>query len=218
MSLTGERPTAVVYVDGFNLYRRALQSTRYKWLDLSRMSDLLLPKFDVVQVRYFTARIRMQTHKPQSPQRQQAYLRAISADPRVSMHFGQFRIDQREMQRHPLELDEAGQPILVKVRKFEEKGSDVNLATHLLSDAFQNAAAAFVVLTNDSDLAEPMRLLRHDWGKTVGLITPGHTTSKALLAAGPQIILQLREGVLQESQFPDLVRDGHGAVKRPDTW
>jgi hypothetical protein len=47
---------------------------------------------------------------------------------------------------------------LVKVVKNEEKGSDVNLATCLLIDAFDKAFDAAVVITNDSDLAEPIRV------------------------------------------------------------
>ena len=122
------------------------------------------------------------------------------------------------MQIHPLEYDEDGQPVVVKVRKFEEKGSDVNLATHLLNDAFQNRADAYVILTNDSDLAEPMRLLIHDWQKTLGLITPGETASKKLLETGPQIKLRLRAGVLAASQLPDELRDRHGLIQRPAEW
>lgn len=211
-------PSAIVYIDGFNLYRRALQGTPYKWLDLCRMSELLLPQFEIRKVRYFTARIKPQVHKPQSPQRQQAYLRALATQPRVSVHLGQFRVDPRDMQVHPQEFDDDGLPKLVRVRKFEEKGSDVNLATHLLNDAFTGAAEAFIVLTNDSDLSEPLRLLRQEWDKTVGLITPGGTSSKALLATDPQIKRKLRSGVLAASQFPDHVGDLADGIHRPDGW
>jgi hypothetical protein len=33
-----------VYVDGFNLYYGALKRTRHKWLDVSKLCRLLLPK------------------------------------------------------------------------------------------------------------------------------------------------------------------------------
>lgn len=36
-----------VYIDGFNLYYRALKGTPYKWLDLERLCGLLLPKDDI---------------------------------------------------------------------------------------------------------------------------------------------------------------------------
>ena len=41
-----------VYVDGFNLYYRALRGTRYKWLNLKTLADDLLgPKHTVAAVK-----------------------------------------------------------------------------------------------------------------------------------------------------------------------
>jgi len=48
----------------------------------------------------------------------------------------------------------------VWVDKTEEKGSDVNLATHLLHDGFRGMFEAAVLITNDSDLTEPVRVVR----------------------------------------------------------
>ena len=33
-----------VYIDGFNLYYRALRRTPYRWLDVRRLAQLLLPQ------------------------------------------------------------------------------------------------------------------------------------------------------------------------------
>jgi hypothetical protein len=48
----------------------------------------------------------------------------------------------------------------VWVDKTEEKGSEVNLASHLLRDAFSKRFEVAVLITNDSDLAEPVRIVR----------------------------------------------------------
>lgn len=53
-------------------------------------------------------------------------------------------------------------PPVCRVWKNEEKGSDVNLAIHLLNDAWNNRFDVAVVVSNDSDLAEAMRL-RWNW-------------------------------------------------------
>ncbi len=45
----------------------------------------------------------------------------------------------------------------VWVDKTEEKGSDVNLASHLLRGAYTKKFEVAVVIANDSDLAEPVR-------------------------------------------------------------
>lgn len=52
----------------------------------------------------------------------------------------------------------------------EEKGSDVNLATYLLADAFRGDCQTAVVVTNDSDLAEPIRVISQELSIPVGLI------------------------------------------------
>jgi hypothetical protein len=69
--------------------------------------------------------------------RQDAYLRALEAScPLVELHFGHFL-------RHQVSMEHANPPpSSVQVWKNEEKGSDVNLALHLLNDAWRNAVDA----------------------------------------------------------------------------
>ena len=74
-----------VYVDGFNLYNRALKNARaadgstYKWLDLRALAAHLLndPKYVIGTVRYFTARVKSLPRDPDAPARQALYLRAL---------------------------------------------------------------------------------------------------------------------------------------------
>jgi hypothetical protein len=47
---------------------------------------------------------------------------------------------------------------VVHVRSPEEKGSDVNMGAYLLLDCFENLCEAAVLVSGDSDLAEPVRL------------------------------------------------------------
>jgi hypothetical protein len=134
------KPQANVYVDGLNLYRRALSGTPYKWLDLERMASLLLHDFEI----------------------QQIYLRALRTKPKIAIHLGDFRADVRYMPVHPWQYDESGRPVTARVRKTEEKVSDVNLATHLILDATRHSADVYVVVPNDSDLVEPIRIIVHE--------------------------------------------------------
>jgi hypothetical protein len=59
---------------------------------------------------------------------------------------------------------------LVSVLNTEEKGSDVNVASHLLIDALTNAVDAAIVISNDSDLRFPIQKAREL--VPVGLINP----------------------------------------------
>jgi hypothetical protein len=49
---------------------------------------------------------------------------------------------------------------------IEEKGSDVNSATYLLLDAFDTA----VVVSDDSDLLEPLTLVKRRFRKRMAVI------------------------------------------------
>jgi uncharacterized LabA/DUF88 family protein len=212
------KPRANIYVDGLNLYRRALAGTPYKWLDLERMASLLLHDFEIQRIRYFTALLRHVPHDPAGPQRQQIYLRALRTNPKIVIHLGDLRADVRQMPLHPWQYDDSGRAITAKVRKTEGKGSDVNLATHLLLDAMRDSADLYVVISNDSDLVEPIRVVIEEFGRSVALIVPTQTPSKALLSTGAQIIHHLRAGVLQAAQFSDTLVDARGSFRRPEGW
>ena len=124
-----------VYVDGFNLYYGALRGTGFKWLDIAEMCRLLLPDDDIGRIAYFTARVNGRPTDPEQPQRQQLYLRALRTIPSLDIVYGHFLTKRVTM---PLAGCPPGARQTARVIKTAEKGSDVNLATHLLWDGFRN--------------------------------------------------------------------------------
>jgi hypothetical protein len=120
-----------VSVDAFNLYYGCLKGTPYRWLDLAALCRRLLPNDEINRIRYFTALVSARPDDPQEPQRQLTYLRALRTIPNLSIHPGTTLATQSGCA-----LPTLG-PATVEVIKTEEKGSDVNLATYLLLDAFQ---------------------------------------------------------------------------------
>lgn len=140
-------PKTNVYIDGFNLYNGAVRGTPYRWLDLVALCRHMLPNDNIQSVKYFTAIVSGRPHDPQQPMRQQIYLRALRTLPQVSIIFGHFLTHSR-----PMTLTNTNPPQRVWVDRTEEKGSDVNLATHLLHDAFKGLFDTAVLITNDSDL------------------------------------------------------------------
>ena len=124
----------VVYIDGFNLYYGAVKGTPYKWLNVSRLCQLLLPRNQIIQIKYFTALVKSRPYDPNQPKRQQLYLRALRTIPNLEIILGRFLTHERDM---PLAGSHSGKPRFARVIKTEEKGSDVNLAVHLLNDVFQ---------------------------------------------------------------------------------
>lgn len=61
---------------------------------------------------------------------------------------------------------------IATVRNREEKGSDVNVATHLLADIFMKRVEGAIVISNDSDLALPLSIARTL--VPVGTVNPGN--------------------------------------------
>jgi hypothetical protein len=49
----------------------------------------------------------------------------------------------------------------VCVVKTEEKMTDVNIAVHILNDAYLNKFDLAVLISNDSDLAEPLKMVQY---------------------------------------------------------
>lgn len=216
--LLGEVMSRVfVYVDALNLYYGCLRDTPYRWLDLDRLARCLLHGSDTVdRVRYFTAKVASRPADPGQHTRQGTYLRAIKTLPRLTVHLGQFR---RRRKTLPL----AGDPneSRVKVIVDEEKGSDVNLATHLVHDAHRNRFDTALVITNDTDLIEPIRVVREGVGKPVGVAFPvareGRRPHRDLVATA-SFVREIRRGVLRTAQFPETLHDDHGAFRRPEAW
>lgn len=203
-----------VYIDGFNLYYRALAGkTGTRWLDLELLCSNCLPKEDIRHIRYFTANVSARYPGDHDPQRQDVYLRALSSLSKVSIHLGSFHTNIKTM-KHA-----SPPPDFVRVVKTEEKGSDVNLASFLLLDAFQSAADTFVVLSNDTDLVTPLKMVRHDLGKRTGALYPRQNASGALAGAQPSFERVINTSKPAISQFPDVVNlPGGGQVTKPIGW
>lgn len=208
--------TAIVYVDGFNLYYGALKGTAYKWLDLPALCRRLVPDEPIAAIRYFTARVKARPGQTEGPRRQDAYLRALGSCPEVTIHYGQFLVTYPRMTlKHP----PADGPRTVEVVKTEEKGTDVNLAGHVLLDAFDRACDLAVMIGNDSDLVMPLTIAKQRFGTRIGLINPQRYASRELQRIGVEFVKPVRAGTLAACQFPDRVTLGRGAVvRKPEGW
>ena len=203
-----------IYVDGFNLYYRALKGTPFKWLDLAALfRTVLQPRHDIRKIKYFTARVSARPNDPSQPQRQDVYLRALRRHcPEVEVHLGHFLSHRVQAPlAHP-----GNRPRMVDIIKTEEKGSDVNLAVHLLNDGWLNAYDCAIVVSNDSDIAEAMRLVKKHNDKKIGLITPGSSHPSRRLMAHADFSRHLRKGALQGNQLPSPIPGTN--LTKPPSW
>src|SRR3990172_12829304 len=115
-----------VYVDGFNLYYGAVRGTPYKWLNIRRLSELLLPGHSIDAVKYFTARVSARKDDPQKPSRQQIYMRALRTLPGLEIVYGSFLSHDVMM---PLADPAPGTPRFARVTRTKKKGSAGKIRT-----------------------------------------------------------------------------------------
>ena len=205
----------IIYVDGFNLYYGAVKGTPYKWLDIQKLCHFLLPKNQIIKIKYFTALVSARPNDPDQPNRQLLYLRALRTIPDLEIIYGHFLEHEIMM---PIANPISGSPKYVRVIKTEEKGSDVNIATHMINDGYQGKYQVAVILSNDSDLVEPIQVVRKELKLPVGVLNPipahpSHELSKAATFMKP-----IRRGVLSASQFPDRMKDAKGDFFKPRAW
>jgi uncharacterized LabA/DUF88 family protein len=178
------------------------------------MCRALLPRHHIVRVKYYTAKVSARPEDPHQPTRQQTYLRALLTEPCVEIILGQFLTSQR-MMRLVEPLQDGTKSVLVV--KTEEKGSDVNIATHMVHDGHLGRYEAAVVLSNDSDLVEPVRIVRSELGKVVGMLNPHRRPNRELMRQST-FVKNIRESVLRSCQFPETLSDGDGEFRKPDSW
>ena len=205
-----------VYIDGFNLYYRALKDTRYRWLDLRALAENLFPEDTICRVSYFTARLDARPNNPGQAQRQLIYLRALATLTGFKTFYGVFRSG---VKRRPLAEPVPGRPAYVLVKNSEEKGSDVNLATRLLVDGFNGEYEQAVVVSNDADFAGAMRYVRDGLGLRVTLVNPDQrNTSPRDLSNAATYVKRLWKSHLRRSQLPDTLTDRFGKITKPANW
>lgn len=215
-----------VYVDGFNLYYRALKGKAIgrKWLNIHELVRRAMPAdASIEKINYYTADISA-IPDSDAPKRQREYLRALETVPCVAIHKGRFLVSRPMMY-----LDEsltfspkptqkqAPPPRFAKVVKTEEKGTDVNLGVHLVRDAFAGSFEQAVVVSNDTDLVEAIRIVVEDLNLPVFLVSAGGRQSATLnrLAAG----VKFAKRHIKRCQFPAAiaVEDGED-IRKPDGW
>jgi len=198
----------VCYVDGFNLYfgLRESQFQRYYWLNLFVLAGHLLRRAQtLIALKYFTARV---SSPPDKQRRQATFLEALQTVPGIEIFEGHYLAKQ------------------VRCRKsnavwtsHEEKMTDVQIATELLADAYQDRFDTALLISADSDLVPPVRAIRKLFpNKRVLAAFPPKRFSQNLKQVA-HVQFTIGRANLAKSQFPDSVTkvDGHVLI-RPSKW
>lgn len=182
----------------------------WRWLDLRAMLQTVIaaqspwPATFDSRVVFCTARIRGRDNVS-SQRDQDTYFRALVQHGAVDLieywnyvaRTATAPLATADRRGRPV-LTEANWPLMVRdaqgsdvalatfmasVARREEKGSDVNVASHMLVDVLGGAVDAAVVVSNDSDLKMPVDVVRQQ--VPLGLINPTKGYPAGALNAGP---------------------------------
>jgi len=217
----------------------------WRWLDVRSLAAALVaeqsaawPGATVQRVVYCTARIKGAAN-PSGAADQDIHLKALLASGSVD-HIEYGNYISKVIKRPLATEDKQHRPVIVRpdwpvtvqrngvsvpdatfmasVATYEEKGSDVNVAAHLLVDVLAGGFDAAVVISNDSDLRWPVQEARRR--VPVGVVNPGsgytagHLSGVPAAGAGRHWWRTLRGADFAGHQLPDPV----GRIRRPAGW
>lgn len=210
----------VCYVDGFNLYfgMKAARLKRFYWLNIQELaSRLTKPGQQLIGTKYFTSRISgaLPSNPPNVAQKKNAKLRR-----QTTFLEALATIDGLEIfEGHFLEKDVTCRLCRATFRQPEEKMTDVNIATELLTDAFLDRFDTAILISGDSDLVPPVSMVRkHFPAKKIIVAFPPKRFSNRLAQASTAHF-KIFDKVLRDSQLPNTVTRPDGFVlARPTEW
>jgi uncharacterized LabA/DUF88 family protein len=201
----------IAYVDGFNLYfgLKSKGWRRFYWLDIPKLArSLLKPNQQLVEAKYFTSRVSASPSDPDKPKRQNAYLEALLTFPGLSIFYGHYLTDYQTCRNCGATW-----------YKPSEKMTDVNIATELLTDAFQDHFDASLLISGDSDLTAPIRTIRRLFPKKWVVVASPPNRHSVQLANAASTHFTIGRGKISASQLPDRVTKPDGFVlHRPAKW
>lgn len=195
-----------IYIDGFNLYHSLRPDQR--WLDLRRMVNAFCTRSDlVVKIKYFTAYCSWDANKAT----RHRILTGIYQDMGIEIVLGKFKKITRHCRMPVLGCSGAYQT-------HEEKQTDVNVAMHLLNDAWLNLYDRAYIISGDTDLLPPIRMIKKQFPeKLLSVVFPPNKKADEVKAVCNTIKMKSRQ--IYESLLPDPYTASDGAVfYAPKGW
>lgn len=231
-----------IYVDGYNFYYGCLRGTPYKWLDLLALFEKhILPsalvKDDQGRIRdstlltspsikFFTAKIiesvARASDSVSSQARYHTALRKLH-EGRIELIEGYYAVNKMKVKivdaeypdRAPRECQE------IQAWKVEEKQSDVNLALQAYHDAVTGQIDHAVIVTNDTDIAPALEMIRAHTDVLIGVVVPTTNQTRPPNTDLVRLAHWKREHVnateLAACQLPRVIQSRKPTIK-PESW
>ena len=192
---TMDKQKVIVYVDGFNLYyglKKNMKWRRYYWLDVVKFFEMFMkPNQELVCVKYFSA-------KPDNLDkalRQNAFFQANKENSKFQLFLGKYL-------RKNIKCYNCGHII----QTYEEKESDVRIATQIVNDANNHHCDEAIVVSADSDMIPAIELAMAAGTKVFVYFPPFHrSNSLSSISTSRVINLERYESRFRQCILPDVV-------------
>jgi uncharacterized LabA/DUF88 family protein len=208
--MAGNKQKVIFYIDGFNFYfgLRSKKWKKYYWLDIvSFCNQFLKPHQELVEVNYFSA---IPTNTDGDQERQDLFFSANKLNPKFNLHLGKFL-------EKPKKCNSCG----ATYKSFEEKETDVNIATNMIRDVVQKNCHISILISADSDLIPPINFIReHDPSHRIMVYFPPNRFSFDLKnKANVYLKLESHQDKFEKAILQEEITLSNGYVlKKPKHW
>jgi uncharacterized LabA/DUF88 family protein len=208
MNYDESKQRVIVYIDGFNFYYglKSPKWRKYYWIDIVRLFESFLrPNQELIAVKYFSAR---PTDIGKS-KRQDAFFQANNENPKFKLILGKYLKKKIECFKcHNI------------IHTFEEKESDVRIATQIVADAFQRNCDIAIVVSADSDMIPAIELAKEANTKIFIYFPPNQYSSNlAIMGNGNALQMQRYESRFKQALMAETIQLSSGyKLHKPSEW
>jgi uncharacterized LabA/DUF88 family protein len=172
----GER--VMIFVDGSNLYHSLKAHFSRIDLDLGRFCQKLLRRRQLIRIYYYNAKVG-QKQEPELYKQQQAFFGSVKAIPYTELRLGR--------------LVYTNWPSVPPY----EKGTDVQLATDMITHSYKNNYDVAILVAGDNDFAGAVQAVK-DNGKHVEVALFGRQGTSQELRSSADMVIDVNARFLKD--------------------
>jgi len=205
----------IAYFDGFNFYEglRSKGWRHYYWLDLFKFCEQFLKRHQTLEaVRYFSA----VQHNAEKALRQNIFFQANKMNDKFDLTLGVFK--RRNKWKT---IRTGGRRTSVNIEFWEEKKSDVSIASYMIRDVVLDKCDVTFLICADGDLTPPLDVIKElNPNHKLIVFFPPQTFSYDLRnKANKFVLLERHEEKFRNSLLPEKMTLANGHVLEcPDKW
>lgn len=200
----------IVYIDGFNFYfgLKSKKWKKYYWLDIVKFCNQFLKLHqELIEVNYFSA---ISSNNKAKQDRQDLFFTANKQNPKFNLHLGKF-----------LKKSKNCNHCKNTYITYEEKETDVRIATNMIRDVVLQKCILSILITADSDLIPPIDCIKEisPFHKVIVYFPPDRFSYDLKNKASNFIKLDSHKNKFEASMLPETITLPNGyTFSRPNKW